>query len=273
MLLFDEHLEDIIIRLLALGPKSTKQLIREILLYRKVTAQGVYKTLKKLKVQEIVAQNKKTLVLSRIWLERLHDFIDATNINYHNNEKHAHDITNLRDGEKVVFKFSSFEMLDIFGCHIFNVIVDPVPISSSLLIYHPHEIFLSSRNEIEKFILSKIKEDGREIMTLIGHRTELDKEYSRRFSNIHTRVFCLEKPLYANTNYYFDVCGDMILEIFFDKIILGEIHNLFLSSKYDSKFEEKLKLILFRKGNHKFTIQKNKKKAEKIRKIFKKYFV
>jgi hypothetical protein len=83
----------------------------------------------------------------------------------------------------------------------------------------------------------------------------------------------LEKPLFDKNNYYVNVIGDFVIEVWLDKKVCKEIDDYYTKTQNLGEIErQKLEHILSQKGKNKFVVSRNKRKAEAFRSKFKKYF-
>ncbi len=83
-----------------------------------------------------------------------------------------------------------------------------------------------------------------------------------------------EKPLFEKNNYYLNIFGDFIIEAQLDADITNQIDRFYKETlSFDETAKSKLQKIVEGKGKNKLTISRNKRKADKLRAIFKRYFL
>lgn len=235
--------------------------------------QSVYLALKKLKQKEIVIIAGKIVSLHQVWLERMRKMFERAQNNY------AYDSTGvnfseLREKESITYQFKSSLSLDIFWAHAFMFLLSSMPKGKNILLYNPHEWFLISRNESEVGLMDEAKKRNIFWIALVAGKTELDSTIRKYFDGENTKVYLLGKEIFSN-NYYVNCFGNIIIEVWLDKKTAEEIDVVYKNGSKDEKdAAQKIhKIIELKNTNNKMRISKNTAKAEKIRKIFRKYFI
>ncbi|OGI84031.1 hypothetical protein A2997_00520 [Candidatus Nomurabacteria bacterium RIFCSPLOWO2_01_FULL_36_10b] len=280
MFLKKKKIEDIIIDILSSGPENTLILIEKIRGIRHTTTkQAVYKVLRGLRDNEVIVQRREEVMISNVWLGKISDFIETTQMHYLSSAQLSHqrpdsNFLSLKEKEKISYTFKTFETTDIFWAHAFNILTT---VSSSLFpvgLYNPHEWFILTRPESELFIFDNMKKENKSIMILAGGTTPLDIFVKKYFDATHKRYFACPDKLFPKRNYYVNVFDDFIIEVWLDHKISERIDNFYNTTTTFNDIErEKLLDITRAKGRNKLVISRNKAKADKLRKVFKKYFV
>lgn len=278
MNLFPKHsLESSIIVLLQKQSWIIVELITELKKIRpKLSKQAVYQVLRNLKKSEIVIVGSKTVSLSSLWIDRMYEFFAAAKYSYegvNSNDSLTENFLKMEDGDRIVYEFKNPAATDIFWGHASNILRSIMPTNTPMLIYEPHNWFLLARESIEREIMDRSAAEGHPFYVYIPATTLLDKYTKSLFSKPHS---ChLENIHYFKENFYINTHGDYIIEVVIDPKTQSQIdkfYNTYTTWDADAASEIK-RIVSHMKGRNKLTISRNAKKAEKYKKIFKKYFL
>jgi hypothetical protein len=240
----------------------------------KTTKQGVYLAIRKLKKQEIVVVHKKNASLSSVWLKAMEEFFVSAQYKTKNVTTTGNGFLNLQDGEKLTYFFKNPILTDAFWSHVFLTCVEASSPQKPVLIYNPHEWFILARTDNEIGLFNRIAGRGQELGVLVGGTTPLDTRTSQYFDNSMKMYGIAEKPLFPKNNYYINIIGDFVIEAWLDKKISLQIEDFYKGVRVFSATEKaNLEKILSQKGKNKFSVSRNKRKADMIRAKFKKYFL
>jgi hypothetical protein len=269
-----ESIEDHILILLQSGSLSSVELIEEIKKRRpKTTKQGVYLILKRLKKEEIIVIHNKQVSLSTVWLTDMEEFFSKANYSAKSVTTPGNAYLGLRDGEKLQYFFKNPILTDAFWSHVFLTLFEATSPRLPVLIYNPHEWFILVRRENESELFKRIHARGQELAILAGGKTTLDKIAQEYLKETNCMYSMLDAPLFPKNNYYINVIGDFVIEVWLDKHIMNQVESFYKSHEVCRDEEIKtLQAILMQKGKNKFSITKSKRKADDIRRKFKKYF-
>lgn len=251
---------DLIVKINEIRPKTSKQ--------------AVYKALRVLKKNEIIVQAHGEVALSSIWLKKLHDFTEKTELHYKINDQPSLDFLKLKEGEKIVYSFKTFEATDLFWGHAFIVLFNSMPQASPVFIFSPHEWFLLARPESEIFLLNRFKETGKKLFFLCDNRNPLDLEVAKYFDNETTNYYASPDKYFDKPNYYVNILNNFLIEVLLDPKISGLIDEFYKkTTSLDDAAKNRLLEIIKTKGKNKLVIYRNERKARKIKNIFKKVFI
>lgn len=269
----NKSIEDLIIENLAKGPLYTVDLLLKINTpVQRVTKQGFYKILKSLLTNEIVVIRKKIVSLSHVWILGMDNFVQNAKKSY-SIETQGEDFLLLKDGEKVSYIFKSPEQTDMFWGHAFSVLVETTQ-EKNICLFNPHEWFLVARNEPELVLFRDLIQRNKNLFVLNGNKKPVDIYVKKYFNGSTSQYFTIEHSPFEKTNYYVNIFGDFIIEAWLDEKVSQKIDDWYsIHSTVSDEAIEELKRIVSEKGKNKFSISRNHKKAEKLRKIFKKYFL
>lgn len=242
----------------------------------KLSKQAVYQIIRTLKKSEIVIIGSKTVFLSSLWIDRMHEFFTVAKYSYqgiNSNDPLAESFLQMEDGDRIVYEFKNPAATDIFWGHASNILRSIIPANTPMLIYEPHNWFILARESIEREIMDRSAAEGHPFYVYVPATTPLDKYTKSLFTKPHS---ChLENIHYFRENFYVNTHGDYIIEVVIDPKTQAEIdkfYNIYTSWNTEAESEIK-RIVSHMKGRNKLTISRNAKKAEKYRKIFKKYFL
>lgn len=270
-------IEDHILRILKTGPKTTLFLIdrlNTLLKHKRPTKQAIYKSLRKLKREQVITITHSTVTLHDHFLESLADYIQTAQ---QNTQKSLIDdsILKLSAGEKIMYHFSTVEKADIFWAHLFSLLINTLNKHTPLYTYEPHNWFiLSSRKTSEHNIIKKMHKEHIPYLITIGHTTPLDLIAKKEYAITPNIQYHNElKPSLGKNNYHLNIFGDIILETWTDKKAAEKIHKFFMEHKeLTDDARQVLESFIHLTGKTRIVISNNKKRAELLKKKLNKYF-
>ncbi len=265
--------EEFIIDLLQKGSSRTTFLLEKLQSGEgAVSKQAFYKTLRKLIEDEVVVVRSKVASLSHVWILKMSQFFENAKRSY-SIETQGEDFLLLNDGERVSYTFKTPEQTDMFWGHAFSVLVDTMK-EKTVFLYNPHEWFLLARYQTERTLFDDLLKRNKTLLVLSGHNTVLDTFIQKDFDGINSQHFALEQMPFEKENYHVNVFGDFIIEVWLDENVAQEIDLFYQTTRvFNKEAEQRIKMIVSKKGKNKFTISRNQKKAEKVKKVFAKYFL
>lgn len=220
---------------------------------KKVTIQGVYKSLNKLIKQGILIKNKKKMVVSQEWLQNLINKLGGEG-----------PTPKIKDGESTTHQFNSLKKLDMYWKHITKSVgleFSDFPIFS----YEPHEIWihLKDREESQKEFFRSFDKHKRFGFFRIGGTDFGDKQYKKDFASKYVNVDIDGKRI---LNDYIVVIGDYIVKTKLKKETAVKIDDVFKNEVNIKSIQENLNKFLTDKQKVKLIIERNKNKAKLLRK-------
>lgn len=253
------------------GPIKTTKLLEKI---PGITKQAFYGALRSLKKEEVVVVHNKIVSVNIIWLSNMSDFFAKSMYSY-TGEYAQYDFLGLNEGEKIKYYFASPVTTDAFWSHCFYALVEKSKSNQPLYIYNPHEwFFLVRRDNERKFIDQAIRKQKQLFITVLGG-TYLDAFIDTEFTGQEYVQYDRSlKTLPFENNYYVNVIDDFVIEVWMEKDISNAIEDFYNSTKNfgDAEFEE-LSEIVSRQSKTRFVVSRNKKRAEKIKRLLRKNFV
>ena len=272
-MIFPKHnLESVIIESLQKGPISTANLLELLREKRpKTTKQGMYAVLRKLIRAEIALKHKQQISLNVVWLSKLESFISLAG-HFYTSTSRSGSFLGLADGDKIKYEFQNPNVTDAFWIHVLFLLVEAHP-GTPWFGYNPHDWFFLARPESERAFRDFIVKNGGQYLMVVGSTYPLDAIIRKEFDDKYSQYFMRKSPLFPKNNYYINIIGDYIIEVWLDTAQAKEIENLYASvTEVNEDVGEKLRNIIASKGKTKLIVSRNRKKAEKFRRMLSKPF-
>lgn len=272
MFLKPQSIEEIIIDQLKNGPKKSVDLVSYMLAKDIRTKQGVYKAIRKLEKEEIVTISKKEVSLSSIWLKKMSDFFSLAQHHY-KQPLTASGFLSLSFGQKFSFSLRSLTELDIFSAHVFYLLNQVISKKEPIFAFNHHQWFYYGRQENDQFLSYDIKNKQQPLLLLLGDKNDLNLAVKKRYNEGSFQCHILDKEIFPH-NYYFNILGDFLIEAYLDDKAVNYLDDFFKKyKKFDDAACNELSVIINSKSKVRMIISKNVKKIERLKKVFKKYFV
>ena len=252
---------------------STTDLLQKIQETRVgTTKQALYKILTKLKKQEMVIVRSKYVSLSHLWINHMAEYFTVAQRLYTTHGEPSENFLQLEDGDKIVYTFKDPKATDLFWGHAFGILVE-VTGTESVYFYNPHEWFMLARHESETKLFAEVKEKGKQLFALIGNKDPIDLATGKEFDGKMAQYHTLPKGIFSKDNYYLNIFGDFLIEAWLDPKTSDAIDKFYKEHNiFDEEAKNVLHEIVGRRGKNKLVISRNARKAEKLKKLFGKYF-
>jgi len=267
----DKKIEEYIVELLhikeALGPTLLAQIQQKD---KNISKETFYRVLRSLLKEEVIHKHNKIYQLNRHWLQRVYRFSKKhieTNIGID-----ADNILSFQEGDKISYKFKNPNLMGIYWAHTYDMIFERHDPLIPILIYHPHEWLIHTRNDSESFFLNRFNEDKKLALFSIGGNTNLDTTFKKDWGNEYVQIntgitYGIKKTEYIN------VLGDFIFKVSVSKKFSDDIEAFFQKNeKITSENKIELQKLCNRKDPAKMIFTRSKKEADKWRTKFKKDF-
>lgn len=235
------------------------------------TKQALYQLLRKLIDREIVVKHGKQFSLSQVWILKMNDFFALAQKQYGIGERGGNDFLSLSDGDKISYSFKSPAEADKFWGHAFNILATGLQ-HEPLYIYNPHEWFFFARKESEEFLFKDLQNKNKQIWLLCGGTTALDKYTAKHFDGKILQYHMASEEIFEARNYYLNIFGGYIIEARIDEKTAEKVDRLYNETNVWSESIEQKIAGLVSEGKTQITISRNKKKSEKLKKLFTPYF-
>lgn len=271
-LLKPKTIEEHILTALAMGPEKTTVLLANIDPHIRITKQGFYAALRKLKSEEAVVVYKSVVSLNTAWIKAYAKRIQDMQQTYLPGTASA-GILDLQEGESVSYTFADTRHLDTFWGHVQNLLVAQTPVTEPVYAYDPHYWFYIARAETERQLVEDIATSGRQFLMTVGGTTLLDKAIRSDFDNDSTQYHLAR--LFDANNYYLAVIGKYVVEVLLDPSIAEKIDAVYRdSSANNAEAAERLGTLLTIRGRHKIKISLRDRKAQELKaRLGKNFFV
>ncbi len=260
-----KDVKEYIINELFHGEKSTTNLLNDIQDKYRITKQGFYLALKKLKKNEVIIVYNKMVKLDSIWATKTKELLDE-----YLNDTSKNQILNLSDRESVSYKFSSIKHLDTLWGDAQETLALINP-KNAIFSYDPHYWFYIVRQKREEALLQKIVARKQQFLMTVGSESGIDKSIKMHFTGDLLQYN--HKKLFEKNNFYITLIGEYIIEVTLDKKISDEIDRIYSSNtEITEEVIEQLGNILSSKTKNKIKISRNRARGVKLYRKFKKDF-
>jgi hypothetical protein len=269
-----QNIENLVIQIIQKGSSATNDLIEKISDSRPgSTKQGVYRVLRKLKKEEKVVIHGKLVSLNLHWVKKQEEFFSLAQYFYSDKFGASSGFINIDEGDKVIYFFKNLNLLDSFLSHAFHIFTEITEPEIPFYVYNPHEWFYYARRESEESLVQALEKRGKQVFILSTHSEKLDRDLKKIYQGDLFQYHILLKPLHKKNNYYFAIFDNYLVEFFLDEEIVREVDEFYKKTKvFDRSTAKGLADICLKTGKNKVIISKNSRKAEKLKKPFKKYF-
>ena len=262
-----KNIEENLLFLLKRGPQKCLDLVAKIKEIRpQTTKQAVYAALRALNVDQSIVIAKGVASLNLSWLNEMNNFLESA--------KHSHtgnlgsgNFLELEDKERIKYYFQTSEKTDIFWTHAYYLMIEQLKEGEPAFLYNPHEWFMLGRSHNEKALLQATVQKNIPFLMTVAGNTPLDKFAASNFDGTKSQYNMLTKPMFKENNYYLNIFGDFLIEVWLDKEIANEVEKLYqTATSFDEDAKEKIQKILSRQGRMRLVISRNHKKATKLKK-------
>ncbi|MDP2630599.1 MAG: hypothetical protein Q8P56_04280 [Candidatus Uhrbacteria bacterium] len=263
-----QTVKDRVVEALGSGPIRITVLIEYLSKHGEpVSKQGIYGALRELARDEVVVVYKKQVSLNHAWLMRLADFSGIAHQRYFEHEKPTSHFKDLKPNQRTRLTFKNLSLLDAFWGHVLYTLIENNPTHEPLLMYNPHWWFAYSRNPSEIAILDFCKRQNTPLLETIGHNTPIDRSTAKFMDGVHAQYHVRTKPLFKKDNYYINVLGEFIIDVWIDKDLHAVIEKLYHEETHVTKeWIDRLEALNTIKGKSMLVVSRNPKRANELRK-------
>ena len=268
-----KKIEDFIVDQLKYGPQVIVELIKDIEKVRpNTTKQGVYAALRELKKQEVVVTHHKRVSLNLKWLNQQSAYFFAARYNYLS-DTGAGDFSRLNQGEKIAYHFMKPALTDAFWCHVIYILIEQQKLNGSIFLYNPHSWFFICRAESERALRDFINQHHSQYLLTVHGKTPLDRYIISEFDGTSSQYYMSEHSYFLHPNYYLNIIGDFIIEVWINPRIANEIEKIYHQTKVvDQSAIDKLTSLINSRGRSRLVISKDRIRAQKLSKKFSRNF-
>lgn len=257
-------------------PKTTDRIV-EILLEQPATAldlrrtlrtrglrlstSGLYKVLGQLQTADVVIRSRGIFSVNTEWRKNVSEFLSG----YVGLE--------LEDGENVAFEVGSASQMDKLWKH-YAFLLEHESRRTGLFCYNPHEfwIHISDRTKSEEDFFRYIKQHEIPMLYTIGYRTAVDQTFVRTYEGGTFQINFERIPLFSDLDNV-SVFGDYILNGKIDESLFASVHRAYEESKNRAECARRIAIAVSKPHRYKFKLERNAKKAARLRKRLGRHFV
>jgi len=238
-----------------------------------VTKQGMYKELRKLIEDSVAIKHGAEFSLSIPWIlgfSNLADRMFDTYIEQSNLEMFIGEGKN--SGQ---WTFRNLALLNDFWVELVFTLLKENP--EGLYNWLPHPWFILLQSVRSKTWGIAMKEMGITVKTILGHDTDLDREYARRqkaFLPSETISFAAS-PFHGNDRQYLEIIGEWLITLTLDPGLVDIIENCFSNGgkKFEGQwFNDAAALLRAERRPCKLRLERGTPKSRKVRKLFTEYW-
>jgi hypothetical protein len=262
--------KELIITLLSSASFDSLDLYDQIKKKKPVTKQGFYKALRELLKDEVVTKNKRRVLLSPVWSNKLKSFVNQ--IEQTSTVQGSKEIINLQEGDTMVFRFKSIVELYLLWTHYFILFCKRS--DGPVVFFNTHNFWVLIRSDIENEMYQWIRDNKKDAYSVIGHSTPLDRSTSDYIRTAYGIKLAYESKPSIREVVFPAVFGDFVMSTILDPVTVSAINDLYVRySKREPALEMEILAIISRMKKPKMIIERNSKKAEKIRKKLLNHFI
>ncbi len=239
--------------------ECTTSHILDLYVPKKCTKQGVYSVLRKLKKEGKILWVGRNVSSNLIWvyreIERLTETLPRTDLVFEN----------FANGR--TFRVKTLAELDDLWGQIFVSILATIDVPlDSALFYDLHNYTYIHKVPTVEWYIDFLYKKVPKICLLIGSQSPLDTLLAKEMKHISVHQIKKKWP------HFLTVLGDYVIENHMAHKPWKEIDVIFETRSKKTAHEELL-FLSQKKGNYKIVVERNKAKAEQIKRVFQKYFI
>lgn len=241
---------------------STEELVTDFVSQKICSKQAIYKALRELQAQNMIVWIRKYVSVNLVWLQQTVEQLSFALPN-----RDFSSATLPTPGKKIVIKARSLQELDAINGQIFLSLMPLLEKKDPLLFYDIHNYTYINRVSLVDWYIGHMLKYSPDIFLLVGSNSPLDTTLRKQMGSIE--VYCTP---HIHFKQVVAVFGNYIIYNRLDKLVQKELDQIFSESSLVTA-KKKMGVLYPEKGSFKITILNNRKEAEKIKKIFKKYFL
>jgi hypothetical protein len=278
MFLSEKTPEFLVVETLSKGPCSSSKLLVSLQkIYPTFTKQALHYLLRKMINEETLTKAHGCFSLHLPWIHKLNRFVrnSYSSIGYLDSDQNP--LLKLVDGEKVSYTFSTPILADQYWNHVYEILRNYNKQEVSYT-HVPHQTFFIARPDAQQEWLSSFEKRKRYSCYTIASNSLLDSFFKNKWRSEYFKINIESNDRTSNKkfprNYYVNVMGDWITELFLSEKTAELIDKFFENQKYQSKrvCTELHSLLSQKDTKTKLVISRNSKKASKLKKFLSKDF-
>lgn len=237
------------------GPVSRPQLFRE---------------LHELQSAGVAVSIKGRYSLSLAWIVELIHFSDAVHEHYLSGSKISALLSDA--SKRKTWRFFEYCRLSNFWNHLRLALAAETE-SSEIFEWIPHPWQHLIHHEKALLFYKALGKSGCRLRRIVGNDSYLDQLHVDSWPKQIVEYSFAEGPFSEQQNLYFDVIGDYVFEISIMGRTFTSLQELYDSVKNKSSLKfERITELLYEKGRFVTSLERNPRKAERLRKQFREFF-
>lgn len=271
-MLFSEKqtIEDTIVSQLSSGPQNSLNLLKKIQNIEPVTKQGFYKALKSLLEKDVITKNKQIILLNPIWTKKLDTFVQ--DIYTKSNTYEYERFLKMKDGDTITFNFKS--PLDVYTIWNHYFFIFTKQSNTPTLFFNSHNFWTILNRQTQNEMYSWIKKLGKQVYAVVGYNTPLDRNTSDYIEKEYDIHLAYENSPSIKESIFPAIFDEHIISTIIDNKTTKAIHALYQEyTENNAQLKNELLSVISKAKRTKIIIEKNKNKAEKMRKKLMNYFI
>lgn len=256
-----------VVETIALKPKVSTKELYELLKTKglSVSLPNLYKTVAKLTETQVLVKHGEQLLLSNVWLGTLETFVQHAKNTQQEAKKDT--LSSMSDEEQRLEYADSLAGLDPLWNDFLGQMRTLYP-ATRLYCYNSHSWFILGMPNTELRLIERLTQSGK-LSYIIGNDTPLDQFGLSLLHMTNCDHKIIAEPPFPKEGYALWVCEDFVVDVIFPKL-LQEYFGLFFRTTDDptSLDMDNFRALFNLKTKCRLRIRRNKKEADKLRKLF-----
>ena len=254
-------LDERITELLLKSPLQVKTLHGNLCYEDKtLSLRAVYKVVQQLIEAGVVIKAGKMVRIDEEWLRNIQTkLISSATLNFF-------------PGERMSYSFASISHLDSFWKTIVFQL-EKLEKDGQVFFYNPHNFwaYLPERRESEDAYYKHFFESRLHAFFTVGGNTFADKEFKRKYQNEYLQINTVFAPVLGR-EHHITIVGDYVINVRIGKKAALQIDEQYITEGSITELLPNLAVILGSSFTSRFTLEHNRLKAAKLRKVLSRGF-
>ncbi|MDB5259505.1 MAG: hypothetical protein JWO73_713 [Candidatus Taylorbacteria bacterium] len=254
---------DRIVKILLLKPNTASEISRKLKEHGfYLSVSGLYKALKQLEAADIAIRSKGIFSISSEWKKAMSEMLTQ------------HDISpEIEEGESMAFEVSSASQMDKLWKH-YMFILERDTEGAGIYFYGSHNFWIRmpDRKKSEEDFIAYTKKRRMIVCHTIGYPSRFDKNFARKHKSDTYQIHFESVPTFSHLD-NITLFGDYILNTKIDEKLFKLIDDAYRNAKDDAELMRMIESAVQQKHRYKLKLERNKNKAERLRKRLGTHFV
>jgi hypothetical protein len=204
-----------------------------------------------------------------VWAMHVHTY--AAMMQKHAQETDIASFPPFKEGERRIFHGESLEKIDAIWTHLILFLFSQEK-DSDIFVYESHPWYILGRPATERRMYESCVAQGKQMHTLCGNTSFLDRYGHRLQQQAGAKASITDAPPFPKEGYNLWLCGDYVIECVFPPLIAQYFAGFFEKTTSAKEFDLKTFSSVFHiKVPAELHVSRDRKKAEKLRKLFLKH--